>query len=408
MDRGLQGRNILLGVTGGIAAYKAVELLRLLVKEGARVWTVMTRSATEFVGPLTFQTLSGNAVRTDLFSPTQEGEIEHIGLADRAHLAVVAPATANIIGKMAHGIADDMLSTVLLAVRCPVVVCPAMNVNMYEHPAVQENLRTLKARGVRIVEPQEGELACGWEGKGRLADLEHILEAMRAAVSPQDLAGEHVLVTAGPTWEAMDPVRFISNRSSGKMGFAVARVAMRRGAQVTLVSGPAQLIPPPGARLVSVTSAQEMHQAVMDHLKEATVVVKAAAVADYRPKRFHTQKMKKGEGGLSLSLERTKDILSEVGAKKGNRLLIGFAAETQQLRRNAQEKLRKKNLDWIVANDVTKPGAGFGTETNQVLILHRDGTVQDLPQMGKEDVAWAILDLVVRHRGKRGGGHPGR
>lgn len=394
----LEERNILLGVSGGIAAYKALELLRLLVKEGAKVWTVMTRAATEFVRPLSFQALSGNPVRTEMFSHTQESQIQHIALADMAQLVVVAPATANLIAKMAHGLADDMLSTTVLAVRCPLVVCPAMNVNMYSHPATQRNVEVLRERGVWVVEPEEGELACGWEGKGRLAEPEAILETIKAALSPQDLAGERVLVTAGPTWEALDPVRFISNRSSGKMGFALARVAKRRGAAVTLVSGPTALRPPPGVKFVQVESAIQMRDVVMENLEEATVVVKAAAVADYRPVEIRGDKIKKEQDNYVLSLTRTPDILAQVGARKGERIVVGFAAETRALLENAREKLLRKNLDWIVANDVTKPGSGFATETNQVTLMGRDGTLEELPQMSKEEVAWAILDRVVGTR----------
>lgn len=404
MAVGLKGLNVLLGVTGGIAAYKALELLRLLVKEGARVFTIMTRAATEFVGPLSFQALSGQAVRTEMFSPSQEGQIQHITLADMAQVAVVAPATANILAKMAHGLADDLLSTTLLAVRCPVVVCPAMNVNMYHHPATQGNLRILMERGVWIVEPEEGELACGWEGKGRLAEPDSILETLKCAVSPQDLSGEHVLVTAGPTFEALDPVRFLGNRSSGKMGYAIARVAKRRGAEVTLVSGPVALKPPRGVNLVSVESGAQMRDAVMAHLDRATVVIKAAAVADYMPKEAQPEKIKKSRGPWSLSLVSTPDILAEVGSKKGGRVLVGFAAETSRLIHQAREKLERKNLDWIVANDVTKAGSGFGADTNQVTILGRDGSVEELPQMSKEDVAWAVLDRVLRSRGRGSGG----
>lgn len=395
---GLEGWRILLGVSGGIAAYKALELLRLLVKEGAEVWTVMTKAATEFVGPLTFQALSGNPVRTEMFSHTQESQIQHIALADMAQLVVVAPATANLIAKMACGLADDMLSTTLLAVRCPLVVCPAMNVNMYNNPATQKNIELLRQRGVWIVEPEEGELACGWEGKGRLAEPEAILEVIKAALSPQDLVGERVLVTAGPTWEALDPVRFVSNRSSGKMGFALARVAKRRGAAVTLVSGPTGLRPPPGVTFVQVESATQMRDVVMENLEEATVVVKAAAVADYRPEEIRGDKIKKEQENYVLSLTRTPDILAQVGARKGDRILVGFAAETRSVLENAKEKLIRKNLDWIVANDVTKPGSGFGTETNQVTLIGRDGTLEELPQMSKEEVAWVILDRVASTR----------
>jgi phosphopantothenoylcysteine decarboxylase/phosphopantothenate--cysteine ligase len=373
-----------------------------MVKAEAHVWTVMTRSATEFVRPLTFPVLSGQPVRTDLFSAGQEGEIEHITLADMAEVAVIAPATANVIGKMARGIADDMLTTVCLALRCPTVVCPAMNVNMYQHPAVQENLLILKNRGIVVVEPQEGELACGWEGKGRLADLETIMEAIRAAVTPGDLTEEHILVTAGPTREALDPVRFLSNHSSGKMGYALARVALRRGAQVTLISGPTSLDPPPGAHFQRVESVQQMHETVMEHLETATVVVKAAAPCDYRPAEVHSHKIKKRDEDLHLPLQRTPDILADIGRRKGKRLLVGFAAETRDLLKNAGEKLHRKNADWIVANDLTQPGAGFGVDTNEVTILHRDGSIEKLKQMSKEEVASAILDRIAAHR-KAGG-----
>jgi phosphopantothenoylcysteine decarboxylase/phosphopantothenate--cysteine ligase len=394
----LKGKRVILGVTGGIAAYKAAELLRLMVKEGAQVWTVMTKAATEFVTPLTFQALSGNPVRTDMFSPLQEGQIEHIALADLAQVAIVAPATANFIAKLAHGIADDMLTTTLLATQCPIVVCPAMNVNMYNHPATQANLHVLKERGVWVVEPEEGELACGWEGKGRLAELDTIVETARCALSPQDMVGERVVVTAGPTWEALDPVRFISNRSSGKMGFSVARIARRRGASVTLISGPTALKPPPGVKFLTVESARQMRDAVMEHLEEATVVVKAAAVADYCPLEAKREKIKKESEIWSISLGRTPDILSEVGARKGERILVGFAAETHELISNAREKLERKNLDWIVANDVTYPGAGFGRDTNKVTLLGRGGVVVDLPIMSKDEVAWAIVDKIVESR----------
>lgn len=397
----LQGKRILLGVTGGIAAYKAAELLRILVKEGAEVWVVMTRAAMEFVAPLTFQALSGNPVRTDLFSSSQEGQIEHISLADMAQAALIAPATANFIAKLAHGIADDMLTTTLLAVKCPVVVCPAMNVNMYENPATQANLSVLKSRGATVVEPEEGELACGWEGRGRLAELDTIVEAVKMALSPKDLTGERILVTAGPTLEAIDPVRFISNRSSGKMGYAVARVARRRGARVTLVSGPTALKPPPWVEFVPVESASQMREAVLEHLAASTVVIKAAAVADYSPVEVEKEKIKKGVGEWSLLLKKTPDILWEVGSRKGDRVVIGFAAETSDLLANARGKLQEKNLDLIVANDVTHPQGGFGVDTNKVILLGRDGTIVDLPVMSKEEVAWAILDRVVEMRGQR-------
>lgn len=318
-----------------------------------------------------------------------------------AQAALIAPATANFIAKLAHGIADDMLTTTLLAVKCPVVVCPAMNVNMYENPATQANLSVLKSRGATVVEPEEGELACGWEGRGRLAELDTIVEAVKMALSPQDLTGERILVTAGPTLEAIDPVRFISNRSSGKMGYAVARVARRRGARVTLVSGPTALKPPPWVEFVPVESASQMREAVLEHLAASTVVIKAAAVADYSPVEVGKEKIKKGVGEWSLLLKKTPDILWEVGSRKGDRVVIGFAAETSDLLANARGKLQEKNLDLIVANDVTHPQGGFGVDTNKVILLGRDGTIVDLPVMSKEEVAWAILDRVVEMRGQR-------
>ena len=402
----LDKRQIVLGVTGGIAAYKAVELLRLFVKEGADVWTIMTESAAKFVGPLTFQSLSGHPVSTDMFAQLQQMEIEHIALADRADIAVIAPATANIIGKMAMGIADDMLSTTWLAMKCPVIVCPAMNVNMYDHPAVRENLKVLKERGVLVVEPSEGELACGWRGKGRLADPPVILEAVKDALSPKDLIGEHILVTAGPTHEPIDPVRFISNHSTGKMGFAVARAAKRRGAKVTLVSGPTALAPPDGVRYTPVKTALEMHSAVLEYLDEATVVVKSAAVTDFRPVRAASNKIKRTDKDgakkptLSVELEENPDILMDVGKRKGNRVIVGFAAETDDLIKNAEAKLIRKNLDFIVANDLTEPGSGFGSDTNRVTMLFRDGTRQNVPQADKEVVAGVILDAALSFRKK--------
>jgi len=399
----LKGKCILLGVTGGIAAYKAVEILRGLVKEGADVWTIMTRAAQEFITPLTFQVLSGHHVRTELFSPIRGGEVEHIALAERAHVAVVAPATANILAKMAHGIADDLLSTTLLALRCPVVVCPAMNVNMYRHPTVQENLTLLRRRGVHVVEPEEGELACGWEGKGRLAAPEIVVERLREVLAPKDLTEEHVLVTAGPTREPLDPVRFLSNPSSGKMGFALARAARLRGARVTLVSGPTGLRPPEGVRFVSVTTAEEMFKAVLETFPEATVVVKAAAVADFRPKTRIPQKIKKGDSErFVLELERTPDILLELGRKKGERILVGFAAETRDVVKSAREKLQRKNLDLIVANDLTREGAGFGVDTNEVILVHRNGAEEALPRLTKAEVAWIILDRIASLRKQEG------
>jgi len=393
----LKDKTILLGVTGGIAAYKAVELLRLFVKAGAEVFVVMTASAREFVTPLTFQTLSGNPVHTELFNLYQEREIGHISLADRADLVVVAPATANLIGKVANGLADDLLSTALMATKAPVLFVPAMNVNMFENPIYQMNQQKLEGLGYHFLEPATGFLACGWEGKGKMPEPARIFEETLALLTPQDLAGETVLVTAGPTREELDPVRYLSNYSSGKMGYAIARAARRRGARVILVSGPTALAAPVGVELVPVTSALGMREAVLERLEEATVVIKAAAVADYRPTMRAEQKIKKGlEGSLILPLEKNPDILAELGKLKGNRLLVGFAAETADLLENARKKLTEKNLDLIVANDVSRVDAGFDVDTNAVRLLFRDGSGEELPLLGKDEVADQLLDRVAR------------
>ncbi len=393
----LKGKEIVLGVCGGIAAYKAAEFVRLLVKQEARVHVVMTQNAQKFVTPLTFQTLSGNPVVTDPFALLEETQIGHVALADLAQLIVILPATANIIGKIAHGIADDFLSTMVMASKAPVLFAPSMNVNMWESKALQENIRILVERGYHFMEPGEGELACHWYGKGRLAELGDVLEKVEALLSPKDLKGEKILVTAGPTQEPIDPVRFITNYSSGKMGYALARVAKRRGAEVVLVSGPTTLpLPRSDIHLISVKTAEEMRRAVFGNLKNCSVVIKAAAVSDYRPKEVSSSKVKKTASSVSLELERTKDILGELGQKKGGRILVGFAAETGELVSNARKKLKEKNLDLIVANDVTKPGAGFATETNQVKFLYPSGEIKDLPMMSKEEVAQVILDEVVR------------
>jgi phosphopantothenoylcysteine decarboxylase/phosphopantothenate--cysteine ligase len=393
----LKGRRIVLGVTGGIAAYKAAEFVRLLVKEEADVHVVMTRNAREFVSPLTFQTLSKNPVVTDLFSLIEEEKIGHIALADRAEVIVILPATANIIGKIANGIADDFLSTMVMASRAPVLFVPSMNVNMWESKALQMNMETLAKRGFHFMEPGEGELACGWYGKGRLPDLEEVLEKMEDLFSPKDLRGERILITAGPTHEPIDTVRFITNPSSGKMGYALAKVAKRRGAGVTLITGPTSLPPlPKEIETISVRTAEEMRKAVLDKVKACTVVIKAAAVSDYRPNVAHRQKLKKTDRRFTLDLERTVDILEELGKKKGGRILVGFAAETENLVPHAKKKLTEKNLDLIVVNDVTKPGAGFAADTNQVIILYATGEEKDLPLISKEEVSQQILDDVVK------------
>ena len=391
----LQNKNILLGVSGGIAAYKAAELVRLLVKAGATVRVVMTKNAQEFMTPLTLQSLSGNPVSTDTFDLTQESEIGHIRLADTADLVLIAPATANILAKLAHGIADDLLSTLLLVTRVPVVLAPAMNVHMHAHPATQENLKTLQRFGHHIIEPAEGELACGYEGKGRLAEPEQIVECVEITLTKKDMQGEHVIVTAGPNCEPIDPVRFITNRSTGKMGFAMARIAHQRGAEVTLVSGPTALAAPFGVRLCPVRTALEMQQAVLAHYPRATIVVSAAAIADYRPTQTATQKIKKKDGAFSIPLARNPDILAGLGQDKGNRLLVGFATETEDVLHNAGRKLHSKNLDMIVANDVTQEGAGFAGDTNIVTLLDRTGQQEPLPLMSKDAVAHAVYDRLL-------------
>ena len=392
----LQGKCIVLGVTGGIAAYKAAELLRLLVKAGADVHVIMTRSAQEFVTPLTFQTLSGNPVHTELFSLIQEQDIGHISLADRADLILIAPATANIVGKVANGVADDLLTTTIMATRAKVLFAPAMNSNMWDNPLYRQNQERLESFGYHFVEPAYGELACGWQGQGKLPDPEIIFNAAHALVGNDDFAGKTLLVTAGPTREEIDPVRFLSNYSSGKMGYAIARAAHSRGARVILVSGPVNLAAPKGVTTIRVASAEEMHKVVMEQAGLADVIIKAAAVADFRPAVKGTQKTKKGDTEtMSLALQRNPDILAELGRNKGGRILVGFAAETEALLANAREKLSKKNLDMIVANDVTQDGAGFDSETNVVRFLLADGTVEELPQMSKLEVAESLLDRVL-------------
>jgi phosphopantothenoylcysteine decarboxylase/phosphopantothenate--cysteine ligase len=398
----LKDRNIVLGVTGGIAAYKAAELVRELVRAEAKVYVVMTRSAQAFVTPLTFQTLSGNPVITELFSLVEESEIGHISLADKAEVLVIAPATANIIGKIAGGIADDMLTTIVMATKAPVLLAPAMNVHMWENAGCQENIQKLRSRGFHFIDPESGELACGYEGKGRLAEVSAIVEEVRTILSPQDFAREIVLITAGPTEESIDPVRYITNRSSGKMGFALARAALRRGAEVILVSGPTALPPPPKVKFISVRSTAQMREAVLTNLKNASILLMAAAVSDYRPRQAVAGKIKKSEAKMALTLERNPDILAEAGKQKDHRILVGFAAETENLLRNARRKLKEKNLDLIVANDVTLPGAGFEVDTNIVKFLDRSPKVEELPLMTKEELADRILDRIAQLK-KSGG-----
>jgi phosphopantothenoylcysteine decarboxylase / phosphopantothenate---cysteine ligase len=390
----LKGRRILLGVTGGIAVYKAVELTRLLALEGARVRVIMTRSAMEFVQPLSFQVLSGQPVCTNLFDLEAESRIGHIQVATEAELVVIAPATANVIGKIASGIADDYLTTAVMACTAPKIVCPAMNVNMFQSPAVQENLLKLRSWGYRQVGPDAGDLACGVQGLGRLAALPEITEAIQEVLTPLTLAGKRVLVTAGPTWEAMDPVRHLTNPSTGKMGYALARAAKRRGAEVVLVSGPTFLEAPQGVNVVRVQSARQMYDAVQDVFPSVDAVVMAAAVSDYRPKARAPQKIKKEQAVESLELERTEDILLRLGELKGRQILVGFAAETEKLVEHARAKLRQKNLDFIVANDLTAADAGFASDTNRVTILWRDGRAETLPLQDKDLVAGEVWDRV--------------
>jgi len=397
---------IALGVTGGVAAYKAAELVRRLQQEKIDVQVVMTRAAQEFITPLTFAALTGQKVITDMFSAAGsapanvESAIEHIAVAQRIDLFLVAPATADILGKFAHGFAEDFLTTLYLATKAPVVVAPAMNVNMWEHPATQENLKVLRARGVYVVDPDEGYLACGMTGAGRLAATETIAKRVCEVLGLRhDLTAQTVLVTAGPTCEDIDPVRFLTNRSSGKMGYALAEAAHRRGARVILVSGPTDLKVPDGVDWVPVRATEEMRRAVLDRAREANIVIMAAAVADYRPAAAQDKKMKRGEGGVALELEPTPDILGELGraasGERNRRVLVGFAAETDHVAENARGKLQRKGADMIVANDVTQEGAGFDTDTNIVTLYLRDGREIPLPKMSKFDVANRILDQVL-------------
>jgi len=403
---------VALGVTGGISAYKAAEIVRELQQRGLEVQVILTAHGQEFIRPLTFAALTGKKVITEMFGSggqeagkeaNIESAIEHIAVAQAIDLLVVAPATANCLGKFAHGVADDFLTTLYLATQAPVIVAPAMNVNMWEHPATRENVERLRQRGVRIVEPDAGYLACGMTGPGRLASVEAIVDAVLDALGIRpDLQNEVVLVTAGPTREAIDPVRYISNRSSGKMGYAVAEAAFRRGAQTVLVSGPTALRPPEGVEHVAVTSGAEMREAVLARLPEATVVVKAAAVADYRPQQRSERKIRSQSRELSLALEPTEDILAEIAAQKGSRILVGFAAETpgdqENMRDSARAKLEAKRLDLIVANDVTLEDSGFDSDYNTVLLLGRNGLERRLPRLRKIDVANEILNEVVSLR----------
>jgi phosphopantothenoylcysteine decarboxylase / phosphopantothenate---cysteine ligase len=399
----LKGKNIVLGVCGGIAAFKSIELLRLLKKEEAKVRVIMTRNAREFVAPLTFQALSGNPVSTGLFDRTSEASIRHIEWAGEADAVVVAPATANILGKLASGTADDALSTFLLAVTAPVILCPSMNTHMYENRAVQRNLSILKEDGYHILDPGSGQLACGTTGPGRLPEPEFILDRLISRLSPKDLTGVRIMVTAGPTWEPIDPVRYLGNPSSGKTGFAVARAAERRGGEVTLISGPVNLPDPAGVSVIRVRTAREMALAVFARIESAQIVIKVAAVSDYRPAEQAEQKIKKGLADTSLRLTRNPDILREIGERKEGRLLIGFAAETENLEENARKKMVEKNLDMVVGNLVNYTGDGFGAERNRVTLFYKEGDKESLPSVEKEILADMLLDRIPRIRGAKGG-----
>lgn len=395
----LRGKTIVVGVTGGIAAYKACELVRLLTAAEVNVRVMMTRNAREFITPLTLQTLSHNPVATETFSLTQESEIGHIRLADSADAIVIAPASANVLAKAANGLADDILTTVLLAAQCPLAFAPAMNVHMYAHPTVTENLGKLTARGATIIEPGAGALACGYEGQGRLADPAIIVEELARMLAANDLIGERILITAGPTQEAIDPVRFVSNRSTGKMGFAIARAAWRRGAQVRLIAGPSAMITPHGVERFDVTSAGELLTVTASNFPWCSSLIMAAAVADFRPEHPAQHKIKKNAAGLTLPLTPIADEMPRLAAKKGDRIMIGFAAETEDLEVNALDKLRRKQLDLIVGNDVSRADAGFAVDTNVVTMLGSDGRIETTPKLLKDEVGDLILDRLLAIRG---------
>jgi len=395
----LAGREIVLGVTGSIAAYKAAYLLRELTRLGAGVTVALTEHARKFVGELTWRTLSGRPVLVDLFDPKTDAAVEHVAVAGRADGFVVAPATANLLAKAAHGIADDFLTTMLLATRAPVLMVPAMDGGMWEHPTVRTNVATLRARGISVMEPETGPLASGLSGPGRFPDIESIVEAIHGLLTPvKDLAAERLLITAGPTREPLDPVRYLSNRSSGKMGHALALAALRRAARVILVSGPTAISPPSGAVYVPVQTAEEMREAVLQHLHEATIVVKAAAVADYRPKRQSPIKIASKQEGITIELVPNPDILKEIEARRGGVLLVGFAAETHDVGSRARAKLQAKGIDLLVVNDVSQAGIGFEADDNQVTLLDRWGGTIELPRMTKLEVAHAIYDRVLSLR----------
>ena len=388
-------RCVVLGVTGGIAVYKALDVVSALRKKDVDVRVIMTKSATEFVRPLTFQSISQNMVTTDMFDEPKAWEIQHISLAKRADVFLVAPATANIIGKVANGISDDMLSTTIMATRAKVVFAPAMNTNMYNNPIVQENIAKLKRLGYEFIEPASGRLACGDEGKGKLATTSDIVEKVLSELyDKKDLIGKKVLVTAGPTRANIDPVRFISNRSTGKMGYAIAEEARDRGADVVLVSGPTSEPKPYGIDLVNINTNEEMRSEVLKHFDDSDIIIKSAAVADYKAKEYSENKIKKGNGDLEIKLTRDNDILKELGERKSNQILIGFAAESQNVIENAKGKLQRKNLDYIVANDITSTDSGFASNDNRVTIVTKEGKEISLDKMSKREVARNLFDIV--------------
>ncbi|PKM83739.1 MAG: bifunctional phosphopantothenoylcysteine decarboxylase/phosphopantothenate--cysteine ligase CoaBC [Firmicutes bacterium HGW-Firmicutes-13] len=392
----LKGKTVVLGITGSIAAYKGAEICRLLIKSGFKVRVIMTEGAEAFINPLTFETLSGGPVGTALFNRPHSWEIQHVSWAKEADLILVAPATANVVGKIAGGIADDLLTATIMAAEAPVIIAPAMNKGMYINPIFQDNMDKLRAKGYEFVEAESGFLACGDEGKGRLAEPQKVVDFVLSRIGREkDLTGQKIMITAGPTREPLDPVRYISNHSSGKMGYALAEAACQRGGQVTLISGPTCLTPPFGINFISIGTAEEMRDRVLKEFPGSDIVIKAAAVADYRPVNISEQKIKKKEGGLSLELEKTPDILAELGEIKENQILVGFAAETQQLRKNAVKKLKTKNLDLIVANDINQPGAGFNVDTNIVKIINSREDILELPLMTKRALADKILDLIL-------------
>ncbi|MDO6354150.1 bifunctional phosphopantothenoylcysteine decarboxylase/phosphopantothenate--cysteine ligase CoaBC [Caloramator sp. CAR-1] len=395
-------KNVVLGVTGGIAAYKALDLVSKLRKKDINVDVIMTESATKFVTPLSFQSLSQNQVIVDMFLEPKSWEIQHISLADKADVLAIVPATANVIGKIANGIADDMLTTTVMATKAPVLIAPAMNVNMYENPIVQRNIQILKQYGYHIIEPIEGRLACGYVGKGKLNDIDLIFDYIEMLLEKKkDYLGKKVLVTAGPTVEYIDPVRFISNRSSGKMGYAIARAARNRGAEVILITGPTNIAPPVGVKVIRVKTAEEMFKEVMKYYPEVDIAIKAAAVADYKVEGTSKVKIKKTEDSFELKLIKNKDILQEMGKAKSKQILVGFAAETNDLIKNAKLKLEGKNLDMIIANDVTEENSGFDHDTNTVKIIKNDGQIIQLPNMLKEELANIILNYILELKVKR-------